>query len=580
MTAARPTSAATDSVPRLLRRRVAIPTTRWVASAIVGVLAIGAALLGPATEPASAGSSSSRTPPSRTTAAGSYRRPPCQIHRPAPPPSAQSADRPSDYDVTSFDGTRIRVHWFPNPAATGSTRLPTILKGPGWSASGDTDTTTRGSGLFGDVNIADLWHAGYNVLTWDPRGFGKSGGTVSVDAPTVEGRDTQVLLDWVAARPNVQLDAPGDPRVGMVGGSYGGGIQLVLAGIDCRVDAIVPTIAWHSLGTSLFKASTAKQGWGDELYGAARGRQLDPHITSAYDSGNATGIISAADQAWFLSRGPGDLVNKITAPTLFVQGTVDTLFTLQEAETNYAILKSRGVPTAMIWYCGGHGVCLTKGGDPTLQTTASIAWLNRYLKGDATTPLGPVFTTVDQNGQELTSDVYPPRAGRPVTTHGAGSLPLTPTVFAPIHALPGAPSAVLGAVASGITPTRAENALELNIPFGSSALVLGSPTLTFSYSGTTPPGVRPTRVFAQIVDNATGLVLGNQVTPIDVTLDGSSHTATVPLETVVFSAAPGETLTLQLTSSGAGYALPRLGGHVTFTSINLSLPTAVGVQPR
>jgi ABC-2 type transport system ATP-binding protein len=549
---------------------------------MVGLLAVGAALLGLATDSAGL-NSSSRTQPSaasRPTAPSSYRRPPCRVARQGPPASARSADGPGDYDVTSFDGTRIRVHWFPNPAATGSTRLPTILKGPGWGSAGDTDTTTRGNGLFGDVNIADLWDAGYNVLTWDPRGFGKSGGAVSVDAPNVEGRDTQVLLDWVAARPNVQLDAPGDPRVGMVGGSYGGGIQLVLAGIDCRVDAIVPTIAWHSLATSLFKANTVKQGWGDELYGAARGRQLDPHITSAHTSGDATGTLSAGDQAWFLSRGPGDLVSKITAPTLFVQGTVDTLFTLQEAETNYGILKSHRVPTAMLWYCGGHGVCLTKGGDPAVQTQASISWLNRYVKGDAAAPLGPAFTTVDQNGQELASDVYPPRAGRPMAAHGAGSLPLMATRFAPVRALPGAPSAVLGAIASGITPTRADNALALNVSFGSSALVLGSPVLTFKYAGTTPPGVRPTRVFAQIVDDATGLVLGNQVTPIDVRLDGAIHTGAVSLETVVFSAEAGDTLTLQLTSSGTGYAQPRLGGHLTFASINLSLPTAVGLQPR
>jgi len=42
-------------------------------------------------------------------------------------------------------------------------------------------------------------------------------------------------------------------------------------------------------------------------------------------------------------------VKQINAPTLFVQGTVDTLFTLDEAVENYRILRSRGVPTAMIW---------------------------------------------------------------------------------------------------------------------------------------------------------------------------------------------------------------------------------------
>ncbi len=559
---------------------------RWLGIAIVGALAV--ALAGPGLADASAASSKVGSSRSAGTAApgahgvkpGAFVRPPCHEARPAPPSSVQSTDRPSDYDVTSFDGTRIRVHWFPNPNASGSTQLPTVLKGPGWGSPGDVDTKTHGNGLFGDVNIADLWTAGYNVLTWDPRGFGKSGGVVSVDAPNAEARDDQVLLDWIAARPNVQLDGPGDPRVGMVGGSYGGGIQLVLAAIDCRVDAIVPTISWHSLSTSLFKAGTVKQGWGDLLFSVTKGRQIDPHITDAHNTGDATGKLSVSDQTWFASRGPADLVSKIRVPTLLVQGTVDTLFTLQEAEANYAILRSHGVPTAMIWYCGGHGVCLTKGGNPALQGTSSIAWLNRYVKGDPTVQLGPGFTTVDQNGQELAADAYPPAAGRPVTAHGAGTLPLTPATFAPVHALAGAPSAALGIVAGAITPTRAANALELPVTFGSQSLVLGSPVLRFTYSGSSPPGVRPTRVFAQLVDASTGVVLGNQVTPIAVILDRATHTATASLESVVFSANPGDRLNLQLTSSGVGYGQPRLGGTIRFSSINVSLPTAVGMRPR
>jgi len=220
------------------------------------------------------------------------------------------------------------------------------------------------------------------VLTWDPRGFGKSTGTITTDYAGAEGCDVQRIMDWLATRPDVRLDAKTDPRVGMVGGSYGGGIQLVTAAIDCRIDAIVPTIAWHSLDTSLYKAQIVKAGWSNILYNAAAGRDLDPHITSAYRSGQATGSISAADRAWFVSRGPGPLIAKITAPTLFIQGTVDTLFTLDEAVTNYGILRRRGVPTAMLWYCGGHGACLTDGGDPAATGDATNAWLRRWLRPD------------------------------------------------------------------------------------------------------------------------------------------------------------------------------------------------------
>ena len=55
-------------------------------------------------------------------------------------------------------------------------------------------------------------------------------------------------------------------------------------------------------------------------------------------------------------------VRQITAPTLLIQGTADTLFTLDEAIRNYGILRSKRVPTRMIWFCGGHGVCLTSAG--------------------------------------------------------------------------------------------------------------------------------------------------------------------------------------------------------------------------
>ena len=38
------------------------------------------------------------------------------------------------------------------------------------------------------------------------------------------------LLDWLATQPEQQLDAAGDPRAGMTGASYAGGIELVVGG--------------------------------------------------------------------------------------------------------------------------------------------------------------------------------------------------------------------------------------------------------------------------------------------------------------------------------------------------------------
>ena len=532
---------------------------------------------------ASKAASSARPAASATTTTvalgGAYTRPACPSKPTAPVVATRVPGSDSDFDVVSFDGTRIRVHWFPlsgHGSETGAPTWPTMLKGPGWGQPGDTNVAGSGYGLFGDLGIHALNVAGYNVLTWDPRGFGKSGGTVETDSPDFEGRDVVRLIDWVAQQPSVQLDGKGDPRVGMVGASYGGGIQLVTAAIDCRVEAIVPQIAWHSLDTSLYKAQTVKSGWGDLLYSIAKDRPIDPQITSAYNDGKASGAISAADQRWFVDRGPGDLVRKITAPTLFEQGTIDTLFPLEEAVTNFRILRTAGVPTAMFWMCSGHGVCLTKAGDQKRPGAAAIAWLNRYVKGDTKVTLGPRFEYVDQNGVDYTADDFPPRAAAPVTASGRGALTLVAgDGSGPAHAT--GDTGVLGGVALAITPAKASHAANVPITIASAANVVGAPQLTLRYSGSSPAGVRPTRVFAQLVDDATGVVLGNQVTPIGVVLDGQEHTTTVPLEMVAFTAVPGARLTLQLVATTVSYAPPRLGGSIDFRAVQVELPTVTGV---
>ncbi len=486
----------------------------------------------------------------------------------------------SDWTLTSFDGTAIRLHWFPVPTATSANPLPTVLMGPGWGESGDTDVSTSSNDLFGALGIGSLQKAGYNVLTWDPRGFGKSGGTVEIDSADFEGRDVEAMLDWISTQPGVLLDGPRDPRVGMAGGSYGGGIQLVTAAIDCRVDAITPMIAWHSLTTSLFKADTPKNGWSGLLNAATAGRMVDAHVAHAYAASTTGGVIDQADQDFFASRGPGDLVDRINIPTLIVQGTADNLFTLDEGITNYRILRDRNVPTAMLWFCGGHGVCLTNPGDPTRVTNAVMAWLNRYVKRDTSIDLGARFGFVDQNGAAYTAADYPLAGGTPVTATGTGTLHFVADGGSgPAHPAAGNKDPLAG-FASGITPARATNAANVTAEFATPAVVVGAPTLALSYKGTTPAGSRPTRVFAQLVDDSTGIVLGNQITPIEITLDGATHQLSVPLEAVAFTGRAGARVTLQLVATTVAYAQPRLGGTVTFEKIDLTLPVAAGLAAR
>src|SRR5579872_6751773 len=481
--------------------------------------------------------------------------------------------------VMSFDGTLIHVNFFPAAGLAAGHRAPTVLVGPGWGSSGDTNPNSSPDPSTGYPGLGPLRHAGFNVLTWDPRGFGASGGQAEVDSPQFEGRDVSAIISWLANQPQAQLDSPGDPRVGMAGGSYGGGIQLVTAAIDHRVDAIVPDIAWHSLTTSLYKSQTVKLGWSGLLYLAALAAHahLDPLIGQSYQAGAAGQPLSAQEVGFFSSRGPGNLVRKIHVPTLLVQGTVDTLFTLQEAVDNYRMLKAGGVPVHMLWFCGGHGVCLTNPGHTGLIVHDTLAWLERYLKRNRHVSTGPGFEFVDQRGGEHTAARYPLAAGPKITGRKSGGK-LTVDGTGGAGPLPAQSSgSTLQRVVAPITPARASNAVSLRLPAARrTTLVVGAPTLTITYRGTAGTGPAGTRLYAQLIDDATGKVLGNQITPVPVRLDGSSHTLTLPLEIVAAVERRGERFTLQLTPSTVAYQHQLTTGTISFSRIVIVLPTAAG----
>jgi ABC-2 type transport system ATP-binding protein len=460
-----------------------------------------------------------------------------------------------DATVTSFDGTQIVLSFHPAPQGG---KAPTILEGHGWGGSRETNLDAASDEVTGDVGVGALRKAGFNVLTWDSRGFGDSGGTVTVDSPDAEGRDVSALLDWLAQQPEAQLDKAGDPRVGMTGVSYAGGIELVTAPTDKRIDAIAPIIAWHSLLTSLYKEETVKGGWASALVtlGIPTSKnRLDPHITSAFSSGLTSGTLSAEDRVWFDTRGPKDLVKQLTVPTLIVEGTADTLFTLKEAIINYEIVKASKVPAKMLWFCGGHGVCLTGAGPKGHVEQSVVAWLRRYVAGDTTADTGPAFEWLADDAQWRSAADYPVAAGTPITASGSGTLALNPA------------DAASGTVA---TAGRALNAVNVPVTAPEAAQIVGEPQLSLSYSGTGAG----THVFAQLVDEARGVVVGNQATPIPVTLDGRPHTIARPLEAIAASAPKGAKYTLQLIGGTLLYGPVRGAAAITFSKIDLTLPTA------
>lgn len=485
---------------------------------------------------------------------------PAAVAAPAPAPAIRT-----DVVITSFDGTPIHTNFFPASGLAAGQQAPTVMVGPGFGVPGGRIPTSTTSTLIGSIGIAPLRDAGYNVVTWDPRGFGFSGGEAYVNNPAYEGRDGEAIIDFIAAQPEARLDAPGDPVLGMAGASYGGGIQFVLASQDQRVDAIAPTIAWNDLTTSLYKAGSFKTGWGALLCaeGTALGQlgslvgnrgALSAPVRKACREGlTYPNRLSAESVAYFSSLTSDEMFTSITAPTLIIQGTADTLFTLNEATQNYRLISGTGTPAKMLQFCGGHGLCNSTAG-PDRITPAVLQWFAKYLQ-DQPVDTGAAFEFIDQAGVTRGAPGYPEAVGA-LTGTGRGSLLLSP-------------AALSGAVVAAAVAPKA-----LNVPITAPAVstsVFGAPQLTLTYRGYARQA--NTHVFAQIIDKSRGsLVLGNQVTPVPLVLDGQEHTITVPLEEVSGTVTSSSRLVLQVTPATSVYALPKATALTSFTAA-VSLPT-------
>ncbi len=323
-----------------------------------------------------------------------------------------------------LDGPRGNQHVtldasFFTPAGQG--RLPAILLAPGF---GETRSAVAPEAGY-------LARAGFAVLTWSPRGTGASGGQIGLDSPDYEVRDTSQLVSWLARQPRVLLDRPGDPRAGIAGASYGGGLALLAAAYDHRIDAVVAQSAWNNLATALFPNAAgggpaggpasgvfARQwagllftqgsaGFGTPVPGpgtplpgrgspvagpggpapgpggpAAAVRQhvlcgrFLPSICAMYQQIAQAGQPSPAAVSLLLRSSPASVAGRMDAPALLIQGQHDSLFDLGQADANYRAIRRNGGPAAMVWFAGGHD-----GGDQQTGYVDSLtaSWFTRWL---------------------------------------------------------------------------------------------------------------------------------------------------------------------------------------------------------
>lgn len=528
-------------------------------------------------------------------------------------PNGLAADRPTafTYKMPSFDGTLISVNYFPatNVAKGLVEDAPTVLAASGLACAANTDPTTRFGQLFPANQFGSLTPGiaplrddafkaaalggleyngggGYNVITWDPRGEFASGGQLQIDNPMFEGRDVSAIISWLtdATNPakNQVKTATGDPLVGMTGGSYGGGIQLTT--VDPRIDGITPEIGWNSLLSSLNPDGVFKTGWGSILAAALAftGARINPAIYQGIFTGALFGFLSPSSQAVLASVGPTTLLTKEQAPTMLFQGIHDTLFPLGESVANGQTIQTSPAdpPLKLFWFCGGHGDCDIPN-KPLEQDQYGIIqnlmWMDQYVakSGTPATDKIKTFQWFDQKGLYYNSDFLPWDPA--FNDGGTYTAPTARGGFLGIWPILGGsgPYPIKDLPFSIVNAGPARNAVEATITPPAGNQVVGAPEISFTYSGF---GTAPA-VYAQLVDNNSGLVLSNITTPIPVTLDGRTHTITMDMADIAYTADVGDSLTLQITSSTVNYEKFWGYGWVNISDIGLTLPQHTTVAP-
>ena len=301
--------------------------------------------------------------------------------------------------------------------------VPAILTTHGFGGSkDDSNQTAIGKGFVGQ---------GYAVLSYSGLGFGKTTCKIELDDPDWDGKAGRQMDDVLAGTRaytdtatgtrhylhSIAMEKPGDPRVGMIGGSYGGQIQYAVAMQDPRIDAIIPIITWNDLTYSLAPGDVAKKEWvdlffGDGIVSGAQNATADPatmaggcpNFTDQACVGaanlNTTGYPDAGTVALARHASVATYMSRIKVPTLLVQGEKDTLFNLNEAVDSYHALSAQGTPVKMVWQSWGHSGSTPVPGELDFGAASLrdsylgnrfLDWMDHYVRGVSTATTGPEF---------------------------------------------------------------------------------------------------------------------------------------------------------------------------------------------
>ncbi|MCF2528169.1 alpha/beta fold hydrolase [Yinghuangia soli] len=484
----------------------------------------------------------------------------------------------------------------------------------------------------------ELARRGYVVLTWSARGFGLSGGRIALDQPDYEVADARVLVDWLAARPEVRLDRPGDPRVGAAGVSYGGALALLLAAYDPRIDAVAPQWTWNDLAASLFPNASGggpetgvfKKMWAGVFFSAGAGSiggapapgvpeggatasvcgRFTPEVCAIYDEVARTGRATLAAVDLMRRASPATVADRLKVPALMIQGKNDSLFPLGEADRTAQAVSRNGFPVEVAWTSGGHDGGRSQT-DWVRERTA--AWFDRWLMSDAgaqatearrqgaaagPVPAGPFLVTrfggVDSGTRERViriadGPVYPGIDGtvrRELALEGGTQTVVNPPGGAPpsVSTLPGlgflADLAELGdGLSAGALSVDmpGQSAFFTSQPLDKAVRITGGPTVRVRVSG-----ADDMVLFAKLYDMGPSgsTVLPNRITaPVRVEGARDGREIEIRLPVIDREIDAGHRLRLVLTTTDLGFATPPAPSAFQVALASpVTLPSVPGVK--
>jgi len=458
-----------------------------------------------------------------------------------------------------------------------TTPAPAVLLAHGFGGS-KTDLASQARSLV---------QRGYVVLAYTARGFGRSGGLIHLDAPSYEVADASKLISYLATLPQVRKDAPGDPRMGVAGSSYGGGLALLLGAYDHRVDAVGADITWNDLSQALFPNAVGTQPgvfkklWAGELFASAtprsaRGNNIGAcgrfaaDLCTAYQQAASTGEPDAAILALLRASSPAGVLDRITAPTLLSQGEQDSLFPLGQADANARGVTAIGTPVKVIWRSGGHD-----GETSTADLVQNLgSWFDPVLlrRGKADTSFEvtvPSSGISSANGRTVSQSLQVARGYTRGRTQDVGVGGDAQTIYAPAGGSPASVTSVPGlggllSTAATVTGSQSLTALPGQVakfasrPLSKSLLMAGSSTVTLRV---TARGATDATLFASVhhlAADGTDTLPAGLVAPIRLTglTPGLARTVTVRLPGVVRNLPAGDRLVVEVATTDLAYQLP------------------------